>query len=467
MVKSHVTINKKSPQSLALISLKTEAQNLFGTGGIRGLFGTEPLTIPSLIKLGLAIEQWAHATLNRPPVILLAADTRESAHLIKSALQVGLLASGSTIYDAQILPTPVVCQLVHNNNTFDLGIIISASHNPYQDNGIKIINGETGKFTIEDEKQISALFKTQEIQSIAYNTPGTVISNFNAADEYKKNIFTFFPPLFLKNKKIVLDCAHGATSAIAQNIFEHFGAHIIAINNTPTGKNINDNCGSVHPEQLQDSITTHNADIGFAFDGDGDRVIIATKHGVLKDGDDILALLSTHPVYAQKTAVVATIMSNQGLVKYLKTNNKNVLRTNVGEKYVLARMEQEEILLGGEQNGHIILRDYMNYGDGIFNALRVLECLQLNNNWNMETFTKFPQILINIPINVKKDLSSPPLATLIAEYEAQLHDGRLVVRYSGTELLLRIMVEDSDVSNARAVGTHLSKELAQHLSFNS
>lgn len=466
MVKSHATINKTSPHSLALLPLKPLAHNLFGTGGIRGLFGAEPLTVPSLIRLGLSIEQWAHATLNRPPTIVLAADTRESAHIIKSALQIGLLAGGSTIYDAHVLPTPAVCQLVHNNSTFDLGIIISASHNPYQDNGIKIINGKTGKFTVEDEKQISALFEAQTLDSITYATPGTVIPVPAAEQEYLKNITGFFSAQFLRNKHIVIDCANGATFALAQMVFEHFGARVTPINNKPNGKNINDHCGSVHPEPLQDAIVALGADIGFAFDGDGDRVVIVTSTGVVKDGDDSMALLASHPVY-NAPCVIGTIMSNQGLFEYLKKQNKTLIRTNVGEKHVLERMEKENILLGGEQNGHIILRDYLNCGDGIFNALRILECLGITNNWAMETFTRFPQVLINIPIAVKKDLASPAIARLIAEYEAQLRGGRLVVRYSGTELLLRIMVEDSDAKNAHDIGTHLSKELAQHLSFNS
>lgn len=465
MAKNHSTIKNTTSRSIALLPLQEPTRNIFGTGGIRGLFGAEPLTVLSLIRLGRAIEQWARTSLNRSPCVLLAADTRESASMIKSALQVGLLAGGSTIYDAHVLPTPAVCQLVHTNSTFDLGIIISASHNPYQDNGIKIINGRTGKFTVEDEKQISAMFETQLLDSITYSSPGTLITLQTAEQDYVKNITQFFPAHFLRHKHIVLDCANGATYRLAPMIFEHFGAQVTSINNTPNGKNINEQCGSVHPEQLQDTIVRLQADIGFAFDGDGDRVVVITKNGQIKDGDDIMALLATHAAY-NAPHVIGTLMSNQGLLEHLKQQKKTLIRTNVGEKHVLERMEQENVLLGGEQNGHIILRDYMNCGDGIFNALRVLECVIMNNNWNMETFARFPQVLINIPIGVKKDLSSPVLARLIAEYEAQLRGGRLVVRYSGTELLLRIMVEDSDAQNAHDVGTHLSKELAQHLSYN-
>lgn len=464
MVKSHNIQKQNPPVTIATVINQLPAhQNLFGTGGIRGHFGTEPLTVPSLIRLGLAIEHWAHALLGRAPVILLASDTRESTHLLKSALNVGLLSGGSVIYDAHILPTPAVCQLVHNNNTFDLGIIISASHNPYQDNGIKIINGKTGKFTVEDEKQISALFHAQDNTFISHDNPGTIIADYDGAQEYLKNVQRYLPIEFLRGKKIVLDCANGATYKLGKTAFELFGATVITINDMPTGKNINNDCGSLHPEQLQAAVKNHHADIGFAFDGDGDRVIIVTRDGSLKDGDDIMALLSNHPAYASCPSVIGTIMSNQGLAQYLKEQAKTLTRTNVGEKYVLEGLEKNNCLLGGEQNGHVILKDYMNYGDGIFNALRVLECMQLTGNWDMATFTRFPQILINLPITQKKDLASAPFAQIIAHHEAQLNGGRLVVRYSGTELLLRVMVEDPSADNATMVGNSLAQALARAL----
>ena len=440
-------------------------RNIFGTDGIRTKIGTNQLTLELLPRLGMAIAQWAQEKYKRTPVILLGHDTRQSCSLVKTSLQSGLLLMNAQIYDAHVLPTPAICNIIHASSVFDLGIIISASHNPWYDNGIKIVDAQQGKLSSLDEQKISARFDQNSFVA-DYSMLGQLHHYSNAHTEYKQSLENIFEKNFLSGKKIVLDCAHGATSTIAPHIFTSFGAHVVAINNQPDGKNINEHCGAVHPELLQKAVVEHNADIGFAFDGDGDRVIAVAKNGEIKNGDDILTILLDHPIYHHATTIVGTVMTNQGFDTYLHQRNKKLIRAPVGDKYVSERMEQEKSIIGGEQSGHIILHDYLSTGDGIFTALRLVETLIRTENWHMETFSKFPQVLINIPVGVKKDLTLPHLAAIIEHHETLLPQGRLLVRYSGTEPVLRILVEDSDASMAYSIGTQLSERLATQLSFS-
>ena len=260
-------------------------------------------------------------------------------------------------------------------------------------------------------------------------------------------------------KKIVLDVAHGATYRVAEQIFNALGAQTIIINNTPNGTNINHHCGALSPALLQEAVVLSCADAGFAFDGDGDRVIAVNRHGVIKDGDDILALLLQHPAYVHLTTVVGTLMTNCGFETYLTTHNKNLVRTAVGDKFVIEKLEQLNTILGGEQSGHIILKDIINTGDGILVALRVLESLLHSGNWDMETFIKYPQVLINVPVQTKKDLNSSPLYDIISTAQAKLTSGRLLVRFSGTESLLRVMVEAASLEGAHAIGLDVAQQL--------
>lgn len=435
---------------------------IFGTDGIRGPVGSQPFTVPSLIRLGQAIACWSQQKYGRNASLLLAHDTRISCSLIKAALKSGLLTYPVQLHDAQILTSPAVFQLIQHQAIYDCGIIISASHNPYQDNGIKLIDAAHGKLAAHDEQSISTLF-TDEQSSITYSTLGTDIVLHNAQDTYCSTIIRYFKPNFLQAKKIVLDCAHGAAYQLAPQIFQELGADIIVLNNQPNGININKNAGALYPQALQKAVVDHQADAGFAFDGDADRVIAVNRYGQLKNGDDILALLLEHPLYQATPIIVGTTMTNQGFEVHLNNRNKKLIRTNVGDKYIAEKMLEQNLILGGEQSGHIITRDYLNTGDGIFIALRILEAMQLSHNSDMVTFTKFPQIIINLPITIKKDLQSPTIADIISMGTAQLTAGRLVVRYSGTEPLLRIMIEDIDYDHAQTIGTQLSKRLQQEL----
>lgn len=436
---------------------------IFGTDGIRTHIGAHPLTLESLPRLGMAIAHWAQEKYGRNPIILLGHDTRQSCAFVKAALKTGLLCNNARVFDAHVIPTPALCNIIHASTQFDVGIIISASHNHWQDNGIKIVEREHGKLSLSDELEISRLF-TENKFTPTYAALGQDHQLATATENYSTSLHHFFAAHYLHGKTIALDCANGATSSIAPQIFKQFGANVVVINNQPTGTNINEQCGALHPKQLQRTVLEQNADAGFAFDGDGDRVIAVSKNGEIKDGDDILTILLDHPIYTNTTSIIGTVMTNQGFDTFLAARNKKLLRAPVGDKFVSERMEQEKSIIGGEQSGHIILRDYLNTGDGIFTALRILETLHISGNWAMETFTKYPQVLINIPVGVKKDLALPHLATIIQEHATLLPQGRLLVRYSGTESVLRILVEDSNASMAQLIGTQLSEQLALQLS---
>ncbi len=438
----------------------------FGTDGIRGKVGQFPFTPQSLSQLGIAIAQWSISKYKKEnPKVLIGHDTRISCPKIKIALKTGLCALPLQIIDAEILPTPAVCQLINKKNNFDFGIIISASHNPYNDNGIKIIDAKTIKINSLDEKIIVSNFEniTNISPVVSLNKQSSEQTWKNAALEYKNNILSFFKPKLFSGIKVVLDCANGATYKIAPDIFESLGAEIITIYSQPNGKNINDNCGSLYPQNLQKIVLQNNADIGFAFDGDGDRVLVINKNGEILCGDNILALLSTHPKFSSIKTIIGTIMTNLGLDLYLKKNGKNLIRTKVGDKYVSAKLQENNLLLGGESCGHIIMKDYLNSGDGIFVALRILETIILTNNWEIKTFKKVPQILINVPVINKKDLSMQPYSSIIKKQKDILKQGRIVIRYSGTENLLRIMVENENKDNAIQAAQTLAKQLQKEL----
>jgi phosphoglucosamine mutase len=278
-----------------------------------------------------------------------------------------------------------------------------------------------------------------------------------------ERLATFFKKNFLQGITIVLDYAHGAYWPSALQVFESFGATVISLHNNPNGKNINEQCGSLYPQELQKAVIAHQAAIGFAFDGDGDRVIIVNQDGVIKDGDDILAFLQLNPYYSQQTSAVTTIMANQGLIEYFKSNNKTLLQTPVGDTFVIEKLKEHKLLLGAEPSGHVILGDNNYIADGLFTALRVCQTALLVKNFKIETFEKFPQIMINVPVSCKKDLTQSPFYQMIEEHEKMLTKGRVLVRYSGTEPLLRIMIETVDAQEAHKIANLLSTNLINAL----
>lgn len=437
----------------------------FGTDGIRDNADKFPFTKQALNYLGMAIAQWSMKKYHKKPTVLIGYDTRISSPRIEEDLTQGLMNSPITVIDAKVLPTPAVCLLAKTEDFIDFGIVISASHNPYVDNGIKIIDSKNIKLNKNDEKIISDYFHDilRDVIEPTIHEDSTNIFMNDASEEYERKLLSIFKPKFLKKIKIVLDCANGATYKIAPELFKKLGAKIIAIATNPNGRNINKDCGAMHLQNLAKEVIKNKANIGFAFDGDGDRVLAINKNGKIIDGDDILDLLSNHPEIQNSNKIVGTIMSNFGFEMHLEKNNKELIRTPVGDKHVAAKLDEENLPLGGENSGHIIIKDYMNTGDGIFTALKVLESVIANDNWEMKTFEKTPQILLNVPVSVKKDLSLEPYSKIIEEHKKLLINGRFVIRYSGTENLLRVMVEDKCLDNTTKLAHALAEKLQDAL----
>jgi len=436
--------------------------SLFGTDGIRKLVGQSPFTISAITQLAHAYAHWLSNHYTLPCSIALADDTRASAPFIKAAFKTALLPYGISVYDAGVLSTPALIKVVEHHTHLQGGIMISASHNPAHDNGIKCIDHTGKKLDEAAERQISSLFFS-DIPEPTYMHMGQDIAWHTAAQEYVDMLCRHFDSQLLNGITVVLDVAHGATYQIAPLIFQTLGAQVITLHNNPNGTNINQDCGSLHPQALQHVVVTSGADIGFAFDGDGDRVVAVNKEGIIKNGDDLLALLCQHPLYQHQSLVVGTSMTNQGLASYLQNHTKQLIRTQVGDNHVTQALIEHNMLLGGEQSGHIIMRDYMQGADGIFTALRIIESIQYTHNWLMHTFTPFAQSLINVPVQQKRNLTEPALDATIQFYKSLLKQGRLVVRYSGTESLLRVMVEEQQSLDANTLCTQLAQALQQHL----
>jgi phosphoglucosamine mutase len=435
------------------------SQLLFGTDGIRTLVGTSPLTIQELPKLGYAIAQWASENDRCTPSILLAHDTRSSCHFIKAALKSGLLLNNCKVFDALALPTPTTCILTRMNKAFNCGIIITASYNPSQYNGIKIIDAHGRKIDNKQQMRISELFNKTSLESADHTHVGNDFRALNPCEPYIHTLSTYFNELFLQGKTIVLDCAHGATSTLAPHIFRMFGAHVVAINASPDGRNINQNCGALFPKSLVEAVKAHKADAGFAFDGDGDRVIAVNRHGHIKDGDDMLALLTHHTLFKNTKSLIGTTFTNEGLNKYLAQHNKKLIRSDVGEQNVATEMHNRKINLGGEPIGHILMPHYLDSSDGIYTALMIMDSIMQTSNWDMATFQHYPQVLVNIPVRKRMELNQAPITDILTKSQKDYPSTRFVIRYSGTESLLRILVESEEKNQAEFLATKLANQL--------
>lgn len=440
----------------------------FGTDGIRGNATHEPFVHHTLIALGKAIAAWAYAKRQEQPKVLVGMDTRISGPRIKQSLVHGLFQQGALVIDGGVLPTPAVCKLVAQGIGFDCGVVISASHNPYYDNGVKVFYGSSLKLTQADEQMITQLAQ-EFLAGVEYDSPiGGLQELPQATHLYQGLLVKACQNFAFKGVRVVLDCANGAMSSIATQLFKVFGADVITINNKPNGFNINAHSGATHPASLAKAVVEHKALIGFAFDGDGDRVIACDSHGVIKDGDDILAILMTHHDFADEQIVVGTQMTNQGLDEFIKQQGKMLIRSKVGDKYVAAAMNEHNLKLGGEISGHTIVRSYLPSSDGLYVALLTLQTIIMTHNFAFKTFSKFPQRLINLKVAQKLPLDSEPCSSLISRYDELLKGrGRLLIRYSGTESLLRVMAEADTLEHATTVAEALSKELASVLQTKS
>ena len=435
----------------------------FGTDGIRGRVGQWPISADFMLRLGraLGVVLRQRKKSSGRPLVLIGKDTRVSGYMFESALEAGLAAAGADVRLFGPMPTPAVAYLTRSLRA-DAGIVISASHNPHHDNGIKFFSAHGEKLSddIEEaiEREADAQFTTVDSENL-----GKVVRVTDAVTRYAEFCKATVPEDFsLAGMKVVLDCAHGATYQAAPKVFGELGAELHVIGDRPDGFNINRDVGSMHPQALQRVVLEHQADIGFAFDGDGDRVQMVDRHGELCDGDDILYVLarSWHVSGVLKGPVVGTSMSNFGLQKVLGEQGIELIRANVGDRFVLQKLKEHDGVLGGETSGHILCLDRATTGDGIVAALAVLEALK-SMDQDLATarqgLHKMPQVMINVRADgAREALGSDAVRKALADTEQTLHGrGRVVLRASGTEPVVRVTVEAADAAEV--------KELAQRL----
>ena len=424
---------------------------LFGTDGIRGAANKYPLTAEVIGKIGRAVASIFSSGDDRAKIII-GKDTRESGEMIEDALTSGICSAGGDVSLAGVLPTPAVAHLTSSTDA-SAGIVISASHNPYYDNGIKIFDADGGKLADPKEDEIEYRVLNED-STIANHKPvegpGNVEILKDAPDRYLSFLQdTLSDKAFLNGLKILLDCSNGATYAVAPKLFNDLGAQVEAISVSPNGKNINANCGSEHPEVLIDSVLKKKADIGLAFDGDGDRMIAVDEKGQVITGDRILAICARtlkRKGLLQNNVVVSTVMSNLGLRLALKDLGIEHLMTQVGDRYVLQQMNASGAVIGGEDSGHIIFLDQHTTGDGMLSAIRLIQTMhdeKMTLSELSQVMAVFPQVLLNIEVTRKPAIESiTPVMDAIRAVEKNLGEqGRVLVRYSGTQPMCRVMVE--------------------------
>jgi phosphoglucosamine mutase len=424
-------------------------RKLFGTDGIRAVAGEAPLDQATIFASGVALAS-SLKKLRPAPRVLLGADTRESSPWISAVIAAGLSRGGAEVLSAGVITTPGVAYLTRKHQ-FAAGVVISASHNPWQDNGIKVFGGDGYKLPDATEMEIE-----QEIFRCLEETPAPEIKSLSAPParedfrrEYEGFLRNVVPRLNLAGKKIVIDCANGAAAVIASELFPSLGGEIHLTHVTPNGRNINENCGALHPEVVARETKSLGADLGITFDGDADRALFADAHGRVVNGDAVMLVAARDMQTKGELAgdlVVATTMSNMGLEAALRTSGIRMFRAPVGDKYVLEMMQKHQASLGGEQSGHILFPRRSTTGDGLLTALVLLDLLARSGKPLHELLGDlrvFPQVIVNVRVREKRPLDQiPAVVESILQAETDLHgNGRVVVRYSGTEALARVMIE--------------------------
>ena len=422
-------------------------RKLFGTDGIRAVAGEAPLDPKTIYAVGLALAHQLNGSQAHPKV-LLGMDTRESSNWIAATIAAGLAAGSARVENAGVITTPGIAWLAREHG-FSAGVVISASHNPWQDNGIKVFGGDGYKLPDETELRIeSEIFK--RLEDLEHRQPGAVPAvHEKYRGDYEQFLRSALPGLNLNGLRVVLDCANGAASAIAPELFAHLGGTIHLTHASPDGRNINANCGALHPEVVAAETKNLKADLGVTFDGDADRAMFADAHGKVVNGDAIMLLAARDMKQRgllRNDTVVATTMSNMGLEAALRRDAIRMLRAPVGDKYVLERMQQEQASLGGEQSGHILFPHLATTGDGLLTSLVVLDVVRRSGRALHELVADlkvFPQVIVNVRVREKKPLDQIATVTdTIRAAETELAEsGRVVVRYSGTEALARVMIE--------------------------
>ncbi len=423
-------------------------KKLFGTDGIRAVAGQPPLDAPTVYAIGLALAHTLAAE-SASPRILLGMDTRESSEWIAATLTAGLAKGKASVESAGVITTPAVAFLTHTHS-FDAGVVISASHNPWRDNGIKLFGSDGYKLPDALELAIEEeIFR--QLAGLTTAPQQVIPPEVNEADraEYIRFLLAAVPGLSLDGRRIVIDCANGAASSVAPQLFADLGGEVVITHASPDGRNINEACGALHPEVVAAQVKHRRASMGITFDGDADRALFADENGRVVNGDAVL-LLAGRDLQARglltNSTIVATTMSNMGLEAALKRSGIQMLRAAVGDKYVLEQMIATGAALGGEQSGHIIFTGRSTTGDGLLTALLLLDIVHRSGRSLAELVADlkvFPQVIVNVKVREKKPLEGiPTVVAAIQAAEADLADsGRVVIRYSGTEALARVMIE--------------------------
>ncbi|HUF46929.1 MAG TPA: phosphoglucosamine mutase [Vicinamibacterales bacterium] len=444
-----------------------ESTTLFGTDGVRGVAGTWPLDPPTVARIGAAMVRTLH--LDRPARLVIGRDTRESGEWIARELARGAGSAGAVVTSVGVVPTPVVAYLAGVTD-FDLGVVLSASHNPFGDNGIKVFSGRGEKFGEAEERAVEVLVADRRWQ--VESRPASLVEAPELLSAYVEHVSRLLPAAgALSGARVAIDMAHGATTATARRVLEGAGLDVVAIGDAPDGRNINLACGSTHPAALSAAVTRHGCRIGVAFDGDGDRAIFVDGQGRVVDGDAVLFILALDYQRAGRLTadtVVATVMSNIGLEIALGRHGVRLVRTVVGDKYVMEEMQRGGYVLGGEQSGHVILREHLPTGDGLATALAVLRVMAQTGrdlaDLSAELVT-YPQTLVNVRVREKTPIADvPDVQAAIARIETALDGrGRVLVRYSGTEPLLRIMIEGQDQASVQAWAEEVAESVRKAL----
>lgn len=453
-------------------------KRLFGTDGVRGIANIEPMTVEMALKLGRAAAYFFKQRKNRKGHhrILIGKDTRLSGYMFEGALTAGICSMGVDVLLVGPMPTPAIAFLTRSMRG-DAGIVISASHNLFEDNGIKFFNEDGAKLPDEYEKEIEEIISSGSIEDV--RPTGNLIGKAYRIDdaegryiEFAKN--TIPKGMDFEGMKAVIDCANGASYKITPTVLQELGATIITFGTKPDGTNINLAGGSLHPENVQKEVVTSGADIGFAHDGDADRVIFVDEKGEVVDGDKIMAMCAIdmkNDGILKNNTLVTTVMSNLGLEVAMREAGIAIVRTPVGDRYVLEEMFRTDCNLGGEQSGHLIFSDYNTTGDGLITALQVLTIMKKTGKSLSELSScmqTFPQKLVNIKVREKKSLDSiPEIKSVISDSEKRLDGrGRILVRYSGTEPLLRIMVEADREDKIESIVNEISATVNRFLGVN-
>jgi phosphoglucosamine mutase len=447
-------------------------KRLFGTDGVRGVANIPPMTAETAMQLGRAA---AHIFKNgnRRHRLVIGKDTRLSGYMLENALVAGICSMGVDVLQVGPLPTPGIAFITASMRA-DAGVVISASHNPYQDNGIKFFSRDGFKLPDELEMRLEKLVVSTEIDALRPIAAevGKAFRIDDAVGRYVVFLKNTFPrDLDLQGLKIVLDCANGAAYKVAPAVLEELGAEVICLGVSPNGININAGCGSTYPEVISKAVVEHGADLGIALDGDADRVIFVDEAGREVDGDHIMAICASEMIRSgrlSQNTVVATVMSNLGFEIAMKRLGGQLVRTAVGDRYVVEEMRRGGYNLGGEQSGHMIFLDHNTTGDGVLSALQVLAIVQRSGRSLSElaqVMTSLPQVLVNVRVREKCDLRDiPAIRSVIEAVETELgENGRVLIRYSGTEPLLRVMIEGQDQAGIERQAEEIAELVRRHL----